>query len=182
MLTNEALLLAYIRRDDAFAFLALFKRYERRLASFFRKGVSDQEDCRDLVQQTYTDLLDSKAFKSNGIKDFEKFLFKLAFYKRCEYYRSKQKNAHEVVDSEQVKQLGQIAYISELALLELKEQRLQRLQQAIVLLPQQQQKATLLQLQGKKYDEIAVAMGISATNVGTLINRARQRLRKMLNT
>ena len=173
--------MAYQAEADAYAFLALFKRYERRVGQFFQKGVSSREDCRDLVQQTYTELLDSKAFKTNAIQDFEKFLFKLAYYKRCEYYRLKQKRSYQVVDSEQVSQLGQVAYLSELALVELREQRMQRLQQAIVLLPEQQQKATLLQLEGKKYDEIAAVMGISATNVGTLINRAKQKLRRTLN-
>ncbi len=175
------MLLAYQDQQDAYAFMALFKRYERRVALFFRKGVSSREDCRDLVQQTYTELLDSKAFKTKAIQDFEKFLFKLAYYKRCEYYRQKQKQAFQVTDSEQLQQLGEVAYISELAMVELREQRLQRLQQAIVLLPEQQQQATLLQLEGKKYDEIASVMGISATNVGTLINRAKQKLRRTLN-
>jgi RNA polymerase sigma-70 factor (ECF subfamily) len=60
------------------------------------------------------------------------------------------------------------------------EQQRQRLVQAIRALPVIHREVLILFLEGMEYKEIAEIMGISESNVGVRLNRARQRLKTSL--
>lgn len=56
----------------------------------------------------------------------------------------------------------------------------QRLARAVGALPMQYRQAMVLMLEGMEYGEIADIMGISESNVGARLTRARQMLRKIM--
>ncbi len=183
--SSEELLQIYVTAEDKTAFLVLFQRYEKRLWYYFRSEISIHDDCLELIQLTYLSLLESKAFKQNSIKEYVRFLFGLAFYKKCEYYRNKSKKQQYSTDFMDLpnywdKRLAVPNGIDETFEYEQKEEMLLALYEGINQLPSKQKIATQYQMEGLSYQEIAIKMSISPTNVGTLINRAKQRLKKLL--
>ena len=60
------------------------------------------------------------------------------------------------------------------------EQRAERLRQAVHLLPVAYRQVIMLTLEGLGYEEIAEVLGISESNVGVRLSRARQMLRESL--
>jgi RNA polymerase sigma factor (sigma-70 family) len=62
------------------------------------------------------------------------------------------------------------------------EQRMRRLTDAIHKLPLGQAQVVTLTLEGLSYAEIADVLGISETNVGARLTRAREKLRRILRT
>jgi len=183
--SSEELLQIYVAEEDKTAFLVLFQRYEKRLWYYFRSEISMHDDCLELIQLTYLSLLESKAFKQNSIKEYVRFLFGLAFYKKCEYYRNKSKNQQYSTDfSASPNHFDRRIIVpnrfDEPLEHEQKEEMLLALYEGINQLPSNQKTATQYQMEGLSYQQIALKMSISPTNVGTLINRAKQRLKKLL--
>ncbi len=182
--TNEQLLTLYIEQEDVFAFQALYERQEDRLYSLFKRKIQCEEDCKDLMQETYIELLGSKRFKKNDINVFEAYLIGIAKNKRSAYFKRSYKETElkkNIVGNEHVQlQVINAENLWELSAKQEKEEQLTRLLDAINTLPKKQKLAVELQLQDLPYTSIADEMGTSATGVGSLLNRAKKNLKKII--
>lgn len=103
------------------------------------------------------------------------FIFRVAHNRAVSHViaRAREPRGDEVPDSLACEQPG-----PERTLLE--KERHARLAEAIRALPLPHRQPLVLLLEGLSYAEIAEALGLSETNVGVRINRAKQKLKAML--
>ncbi len=181
-LSNESLLEEYVIKGNAFAFIALAQRYEHRLRGFFKADGISLNDSADLIQEVYIGLLKSKAFKECSIKNYECFLFIIARNKKLDFFKQNRK-IEKKVDFQSPHILHQMdrrvvdSLAQEHSILT-REHQFQLLNQAIDELNPKQAEAIRLQLQGFSYEEIAERMNTRPTNVGSIINRAKTKMKK----
>ena len=103
------------------------------------------------------------------------FLFRIA-HNRCITHLSKRRHTVSLDDAEIDPEDPQASAETIVA----KEQERRRFIQAIRGLPVIHREVLVLFLEGMDYGEIAAVVGISASNVGVRLNRARQRLKTLL--
>ncbi len=143
----------------------------RRLTASYASIASDQED---LLQEIAVALWRAlPAFRGECTE--RTFLFRIA-HNRCITYLSSRRPSISLDDV-------QIEPADPRASLETrvsKEQQRDRLLQAIHRLPLIQREVLVLFLEGMEYKQIAQVVGISESNVGVRLNRARQRLKTLL--
>ena len=143
----------------------------RRLAASYARMVSDRED---LVQEIALALWRAlPAFRGDCSE--RTFLFRIAHNRCITIYR---KRRTLVPLDDVAEELADPAATSEVALAE--AQRRQQLARAVQRLPLSHREVILLSLEGLNYEEISAVVGISETNVGARLSRARQQLKKLL--
>jgi RNA polymerase sigma-70 factor (ECF subfamily) len=142
-----------------------------RLAASYASNVSDRDD---LLQEIAIALWRAlPGFRSECSE--RTFLFRIA-HNRCITHLSKRRPTVSLDDA-QIEPADPDAS-SEARVSE--EQQRQRLVQAIHGLPVIYREVLILFLEGMEYKEIAEIVGISESNVGVRLNRARQRLKALL--
>ncbi len=142
-----------------------------RLASSYARNASDRDD---LLQEIAIALWRAlPAFR--GECSERTFAFRIA-HNRCITHLSKRRPTMSLDDAPlepEDPQASPEARASD-------EQQRHRLLQAIYGLPAIHKEVLVLFLEGMEYKEIAEVVGISETNVGVRLNRARQRLKTLL--
>jgi len=176
--TNDELLQQYVTEGDYCAFFVLYERYEKRLWGMFKKRTRQVEDCKDLIQLTYERLLTSKGLETNTIEKYEQYLLGIAFNTLNQYY--KRKRPEYSCDFSETPAEIYVCKVGEISEKEQKEEKLSILQEAIQELSPKQQVAINLQLEQLNYEEIAERMETNTTNVGSLINRAKNKLKQII--
>ena len=142
-----------------------------RLAASYAANRSDRED---LVQEIAIALW--RALPSfRGECSERTFLFRIA-HNRCMTHLSKRRDTVSLDDAQIDPEDPQAS--SEKIVAE--EQQRRRFVQAIRELPVIHREVLVLFLEGMDYGEIAAVVGISESNVGVRLNRARQRLKELL--
>lgn len=142
----------------------------RRLASVYTNTPSDRDD---LLQEIAMALWQALP-RFRGECSERTFLFRIATNRAIAYLA--RRRAHPVTEEEI--EVYDPAPNPEAGLVE--EQRVECLRRAIRLLPLMYRQAITLSLEGLGYGEIAEVLGISESNVGARLTRARQILRESL--
>lgn len=167
----------------------LFRRlfdlyYDDVLRFFIRKGCS-AEDSRDLAQDTFF-----KAYRGlksyEGRASFKTWLLKIAINVLRNWWRrghAEKRAANEVSLDEEIETgLKPADMITETdprkdpLYIFLAKERFDYLKDAIVALPPQEGRCTLLRAQGLKYREIGLILKIETQTVKSHLNQARKRL------
>jgi RNA polymerase sigma-70 factor (ECF subfamily) len=177
---SDAELLDRIARGDTAAHRAIFDRYFARVTSFVRRRIGDEGLCEEIVADVFFEVWrGAAAFR--GDSEVHSWIFGIAHFKALSARRSRAqlKRARVVAtESEALARMQDPADAAEL--IEAREQ-VRRLAHALDLLPEGQRDVLRLAfLEGRSYLEIADALGISEGNVKTRVNRARTRLRALL--
>jgi len=178
--SNKELLDKYLHREDVFAFQCLYERFEKRLWALFNAKVQNENDRRDLIQITYEKLLTSKGIREKNIDQFECYLMGIAFNTLKKYYSQKSKNRYTQIEEVLNPAIYTAEDLFDLEKFRQSEKQLNWLNEAIESLPNNQKMAIQMQLQSKSYAMIAESMNMSETGVGSLINRAKNNLRKKI--
>jgi RNA polymerase sigma-70 factor (ECF subfamily) len=177
---SDAELLERVARGDTAAHRAIFDRYQARVASFVRRRVGDDGLCEEIVADVFFEVWRS-AESFRGDSAVPSWIFGIAHFKAlsARRFRAQLKRARVMsTDAEALARMEDPADPAEL--LESREQ-VRRLMRALDLLPEGQRDVLRLAfLEGRSYQEIAGALGISEGNVKTRVNRARSRLRALL--
>lgn len=142
-----------------------------RLAGSYAANRSDRDD---LVQEIAIALW--RALPSfRGECSERTFLFRIA-HNRCITHLSRRRDTVSLDDAQidpQDPRASSEATVAE-------EQERRRLVQAVRELPVIHREVLVLSLEGMDYGEIAAVVGISESNVGVRLNRARQKLKALL--
>jgi RNA polymerase sigma factor (sigma-70 family) len=143
----------------------------RRLAASFATGPSDRDDLlQDIAMALWRAL---PGFRGDCSE--QTFLFRIA-HNRCITHVSRRREAVSLDDAKmEIEDPGTSAE----ATVAQEEQR-ERLAVAVRSLAMIYREVTVLALEGMDYKEIADVVGISESNVGVRLNRARQKLRELL--
>lgn len=171
-------------------FRQLFADYYRPVSYFFACRGFSPEECRDLAQETFINVFKGmETFRAEtSYKDWVFRIAKHLWLNRMRDRATIKRRAHEV-SYEDAFLNGQPAAGEEIPSGSAHpgpEERLLRDEQSALLrealdqLPRQMRRCLLLRLQGEKYREIAVVLGISLQTVRSHLAQARQRLREIL--
>jgi RNA polymerase sigma factor (sigma-70 family) len=174
--SDEELMAAYVAGDGA-AFRALFERYAVVLYRMVRRRLGNDEDARDIVQQTLLHMHRARRdFRSDS--RLRPWLFTIAMNLVREHYRRKGRKPEELVGEE----LKATDRSSVLAPTQAEEnERLARVRAALASLPEQQREVIELHwFEDSPYEEIARIVGASVAAVRVRAHRGYERLRKIL--
>jgi RNA polymerase sigma-70 factor (ECF subfamily) len=177
-----------VRDDDAVAFEELVLRYQNRLISILQHLVVRREQAEDLTQEVFLRVYRArKTYRPNA--KFSTWLFTIAnnvasnanrsLARRREVSIPSQKN-----DEKQGPPLDQVAMAASGAMPARQLDKVERaevVRQAVQALNERQRMALLLsKFEGLSYAEIAESMGLSIQATKSLLSRARENLRSIL--
>ena len=177
---GDADLIRRVARGDTGAHRAIFDRYYARVSAFVRRRVRDEGLCEEIVSDVFFEIWRS-AETFRGDSEVHSWIFGIAHFKSlsARRFHGQLKRAKVVpTDTETLHRMADGGDAGEL--LE-SRQEVRRLLAALELLPEGQRDVLRLAfLEGCSYQEIASELGISEGNVKTRVNRARGRLRALL--
>lgn len=177
---SETELLERHIQGDRLAFLALYLRYEHKLMAFFIKVSHDKHTAKDLLQDTFINLLNSKKFQEESIQEFGKYLIRIAHNSWSAHLKKKKQRNNNVVQWRMEQSQEVSAPIYEPTEAQRRETNIVIMKEAIDQLSQRQKRAIGLWAEGHSYQEIAKIMSATVTEVTGLIYRAKQNLGKIL--
>ena len=164
-------------------FKHLFARYYPPLKSFFGKRGLSQEECNDLIQETFINIFQGIGRFQHDAR-FDTWLYRIAtnIWKNTLRARATQKR-----DAAEVELGAEVAHTSgpdpEQEALTEEEARLERqaLRRELDRLPPRMRRCLLLRIdQGMKYREIAEVLGVAINTVKSLLHEGKKRLRDSL--
>lgn len=177
---SDAELMARVARGDAGAHKVLFDRYYPRVSGFVRRRIGDDGLREEVVSDVFFEVWRS-AESFRGDSEVGSWIFGIAHFKAlaARRFRGQLKRARVVPTDDGA--LSRMADDADPAEQLESRQQVRRLLQALERLPEGQRAVLRLAfLEGRSYQEIAAALGISEGNVKTRVNRARSRLRALL--
>jgi RNA polymerase sigma-70 factor (ECF subfamily) len=177
---SDAELLDRVARGDTAAHRAIFDRYFARVTSFVRRRVGDDGLTEEIVADVFFEVWrGATAFR--GDSEVHSWIFGIAHFKALSARRSRAQLKRARVVATDSEALARMEDPSDPALLLESREEVRRLAHALELLPDGQRDVLRLAfLEGRSYQEIADELGISEGNVKTRVNRARSRLRALL--
>ena len=159
--------------DQQELFLTLLDEHRKILHKVASSYARDAEDRADLLQDMIGELW--RAFPSwDRQRRYSTWMYRIALNTAISWLRQESRRHRRIVTAEPM--------LLEIAAPEAEEpdERLAQLRSIITRLPATERALVLLYLDGLRHDAIAEVLGISESNVGTRINRIKQRLRNEL--
>lgn len=177
---SDAELLTRVARGDTAAHRTIFERYYTRVSAFVRRRVSDDGLCEEIVSDVFFEIWRS-ADSFRGDSEVHSWIFGIAHFKALSARRFRGQLKRSKVMPTDDEALSRVADARDPSELLESRQEVRRLLRALKLLPEGQRDVLRLAfLEGRSYQEIAAELGISEGNVKTRVNRARARLRALL--
>jgi len=170
----QELLDIYLKEGDELAFYELYRRHSDKLMGFFMKKCGgDRSLCKDLIQDTYLELLLSKSFKGNTIREFGKYMMRIGLNVCSKHFKKNKKRKENELERQRTHHDEFDDTDENLN----REELLADIELKIRQLPSDDQ-ATAIELWmiGKTYQEIAEIMGKTVSEVTNLIYRAKKNL------
>lgn len=179
-MSETELLNCYFLEEDEMAFGALYGRYQNKLQQFFKCKLSNskQSQLNDLMQQTYFNILKSRAFKHNEIRQFENYLMTTAYNTFNQFCSQTQKENSIIKPLINVNRKRNTVESDNSRF----EEQVIFLKTAIRQLSSPNQRAAIEgRLAGKPNKEIAFDMQVNVKRVEDYIHRAKVNLKKIAN-
>ena len=171
--TDEELMGDYVRGDPA-AFRTLFRRYAPLLLSVMRRHVRSEEDCADLVQQTFLQVHRARADFDTS-RRLRPWLFTIALNLKREHFRRTGRRKEDPLELDGRQDPSVPALDLE------GSERAMQVRRALEGLPEAQREVIELHwFAGLPFPDIADALGASHTAVKVRAHRGYKRLRAVL--
>ncbi len=197
--TDEALMLL-VKRGEMDAFTLLVNRYKQGVMNVVARTIGDNQDAEDIAQQVFVQVYRHRDQYQVGTRDgkevrFSTWLFTIAKNLTLNEIRRRKRHPAESLDGggeydeysgvdgsiSTRQQVDPRATSPDIALLN--REMLSNLRRAIAELPENQRLALMLfQEKGLAYNEIAQILETSLSSTKSLIFRARETLKKKLNS
>jgi RNA polymerase sigma-70 factor (ECF subfamily) len=184
----EARLMLRVRGDDAQAFEELVRRYQGRLLAIFHNTLGNREQAEDLVQEVFLRVFRARYSYVADAK-FSTWLFTIAHNVAKNAKRTKARRREVTVVGDEsgpmpANPLEQMAQAASGLLPTRQVDRMERAEMvrlAMETLNERQRMAVLLsKFEGMSYADIGAAMGLSTPAIKSLLTRARNNLRIVL--
>jgi RNA polymerase sigma-70 factor (ECF subfamily) len=171
--TTDAELVTEVLHGRADAFTTLVERYDRAVYHLALRTVRDQEEAKDVAQETFF-----KAYRSlhtfRPEKRFSTWIFAICYHAAIDRLNRRKRFA----DGEMPDRADAAPGPEAIALM---KSEARELQAAVDALPEKYRIViTLYHLQGKQYEEIAKVLGLPLGTVKTHLHRAKEMLRTRL--
>ncbi len=177
-------LLEKIAIKDEQAFRLFVEKYHVLVLNVCNNILNNYDDSMDISQEVFIKIYES-VDKFRGESKISTWLYRIAVNKSLNHLRSKKRqkwfsSLDTIFGDESKKTDIKNPDLNIGEQIELDENKI-ALQQAIAKLPEKQKTAiTLNSFEELPYKEISEIMGISVTEVGVLINRAKKNLQKLI--
>jgi RNA polymerase sigma-70 factor (ECF subfamily) len=163
---SDIALLARLRSGDSTAFDELFLRHYAAVYRVLYGVVGNAQEAEDLAQETFTALYRQPP-RLEGSGSVGAWLYRVAVNRAYNALRSTQRLQRRLEQVEPEQQSDpQDEYVR-------REER-ERVRAALARLPERTAKLLLLRYAGLSYAEIAAAIDVAASSVGTLLARAER--------
>lgn len=164
---SEDALIERVRRGDEAAFEVLFLRHYGQVYRVLYNLVGTREEAEDLAQETFLALYHHPPAPGGGAALIG-WLCRVALNRGYNALRGQRRAQHRIErlaePPEQIDPHGEVLRAEERA----------RVRAAIAELPERQGRLLLLRYAGLSYGEIATALDVAASSVGTLLARAER--------
>lgn len=157
-------------------FLPLLEEHKKILYKVASSYCRNDTDRQDLIQEIAVQLWRSFDRYDERYR-FSTWMYRIALNVAISFYRSESRRKRDTVPAE-----DSILEIADARGSLEEDENLQILQRLISQLDELDRALIILYLDGNRYDTIAEILGISETNVGTKINRIKQKLRDLART
>ena len=155
-------------QDRFVALLDEHKKIAYKVASSYSRDAADRAD---LVQEIIAHLW--HAFPNyDERRSFSTWVYRIALNVAISFYRRESRRQRTMIPAEEFILTIPVEESTE------PDERLPQLRHFIRQLPEADRALLILYLDGNRHDAIAEILGISETNVGTRINRIKERLRR----
>ena len=161
------------RQDQFLPLLEEHKKILYKVASSYCRNNADRQD---LIQEIAVQLWRSFDRYDERYR-FSTWMYRIALNVAISFYRSESRRKRDTVPAE-----DSILEIADARGSLEEDENLRILQRLISQLDELDRALIILYLDGNRYDTIAEILGISETNVGTKINRIKQKLRDLART
>jgi len=155
----------------------VMERYQEAMFRYVRRVINQvDEEVEDLVQEVFI-----KGYENiqsfDGTKKFSSWLYRIAHNLCIDYFRKKRPTTSLIDDAEELLESGE-KLVEEMAI---EKERKESLMRAVEKLELKYKEVVLLYyFEEKSYDEISDILRINTSNVGVLLLRAREKLKKIL--
>jgi len=172
--------LVQLSLKDANVYLHLMKRFEAKLTRYIlRISNFSKEDTEDVLQEVFISVYQNLASYNSEYK-FSSWIYRIAHNKTINYYKRK-KSRPNTLDLEDQEILDVLLVDKDMALDVHTEMEKDLVRQEIAKLDPKYKSVLILRyLEGREYSEISDILQMPVNTVGTLINRAKQILKKRL--
>jgi RNA polymerase sigma-70 factor (ECF subfamily) len=170
--------LASLSIDKSEAFGVLMQRYQTRLLAYIRRlsGVRS-EDAEDILQESYIKAYLNLRDFDNKLK-FSSWLYRIVHNETISEWRKRKARPSVILESEDWEKIKSEGDLYDSIATESDKEHLAK---AIAKLPEKYRQAIVLKyLEERTYEEIADILRKPVGTVGTLINRAKKQLQKIL--
>ncbi len=175
---DEQKLLIQLAEGNEDAFNTLFKRYRNQLFTYLYKITRSRENAEEIVLDVFLKIWTARNIALE-IKNFEAFLFKVAYYKALDFLRSVQNKPEMQEEIETA--LGLISDKSPDEHI-LRQDMKKKIKSAISRLsPQRQQVFRLSREEGLSYEEIAQRLQLSRNTVRNHLSASLAFIRRFIN-
>lgn len=176
--TDEALLEASYAGDEQ-AFERLFLRYYPRVYGVAMRIVGNNEDAEEVALDTFTQLHRRKLDPAQG-NNVGGWLYRTTTNAAFNVVRSRKRRRtwwRRLVNRD-----GRPALSEDPAGQAMRDETAEEVRRALAEVPERQRNAVLLRASGLSYAEIADAIEVQPSSVGTLIARGERKLREIMTT
>jgi RNA polymerase sigma-70 factor (ECF subfamily) len=150
--------------DEADQWAELFSTYRRPLTGFFQARVSSPEDAQDLVQQTFTRLMQRAG--NAPIRDMRRYVFQAAANVLRDHQRRQARRHQYQHDSYEDEWYGEILVEHSQESVYQAQELVERIAGALEALPERQQDIFMQCVLGRLgYDAVAELLGVSRSTV-----------------
>ena len=164
------------KRSSQDRFLSLLDEHKKILYKVASSYCRNDADRQDLIQEIAVQLWRSFDRYDERYR-FSTWMYRIALNVAISFYRSESRRTRDTVPAE-----DSILEIADARGSLEGDENLRILQRLISQLDELDRALIILYLDGNRYDTIAEILGISETNVGTKINRIKQKLRDLART
>jgi RNA polymerase sigma-70 factor (ECF subfamily) len=177
ILHPDTKLMLKFAKGDASAFEQILKKYKKLVINIAYRFIQDRIEAEDIAQEVFLRVYESaKRYKPKA--KFSTWIYKITLNVCLNKLRSKKHL--QTISLNKPKEIPDPTYIHPFINLEKKELN-QLIKEAIDSLPINQRIAVILQkYQGLSYREISKIMGCSTSAVDSLLQRAKQNLKRKL--
>lgn len=175
-MTDEEII-RLVQKGQSEKYGEIVKRYEKAIGRYIKRVINQaEEEVEDLVQETFVKAYENiQGFDTK--KKFSSWIYRIAHNICIDYFRKKKPLSLNVEEQEETL-VSSEKLIEEL---EIENEKKRQIQKAVEKLDIKYKEVVLLYFfEDKSYDEIADILRTNTSNVGVLLNRAKEKIRKLL--
>jgi RNA polymerase sigma-70 factor (ECF subfamily) len=177
---TDSQIIERIRNGETNLFSELVQRYQNKIFAYVYKIVNHKEEAEDIVQETFIKVYKNlNSFEAD--RKFSSWLYRISHNETINYLKKNKKGTEVYYEGDEYlfnTLKSEKNLIKELMIVE----DLDLVKKALAELPLKYKEVIILKyLEERSYEEIAQILHKPMATVGTLINRAKNQLKNLLN-